>query len=45
VLGSDDLGVARIEGKYLFAVVAAANPRCIVPFVDPHPLHVSHLDD
>jgi hypothetical protein len=42
VLGSGDVGVARIEWKYLFVFLVAARPCCMVPFPDPHLLHVSH---
>jgi len=42
LLGSGDVGVAPIEWKYLFAFLVAASPFRMVPFADPHLLHVPH---
>jgi hypothetical protein len=43
LLGSDDVGVARIEWKYPLTFLVAASPCCMVLCDDPHLLHVSPL--
>jgi hypothetical protein len=42
LLGAGDVGVARVEWKYLFVLLVAANPCCVVSFADPHLLHVPY---